>query len=51
MYTRLYAREVHINLVIAGHYRTEMPGIRTLAERCATHFEVEWSFVEDDPIG
>lgn len=51
MYTRLYAREVHINLVIAGHYRTEAPGIRTLAERCAAFFAVESAFIEDEPIG
>ena len=38
MYTRLYAREANVNLVIAGHYRTEAPGIRTLAERCARNF-------------
>lgn len=51
MYTRLYAKEAGINLVLAGHYRTEAPGIRTLAERTAQHFEVNWAFVEDDPIG
>jgi putative NIF3 family GTP cyclohydrolase 1 type 2 len=51
MYTRLYAKEAHVNLVLAGHYRTEAPGVRTLAERTAEHFEIEWRFVEDDPIG
>lgn len=51
MYTRLYAREAHLNLVLAGHYRTEAPGIRALAERTAQHFEVDWQFIEDEPIG
>jgi putative NIF3 family GTP cyclohydrolase 1 type 2 len=51
IYTRLYAKEAHVNLVLAGHYRTEAPGIRTLGERTAEHFEIEWRFVEDDPIG
>lgn len=51
MFTRLFARESHVNLVLAGHYRTEAPGIRALAERCARHFELPWVFVEDEPIG
>lgn len=51
MYTRLYAAETKTNLVLAGHYRTEAPGIRTLAERCGQFFEVPWLFLEDDPIG
>jgi putative NIF3 family GTP cyclohydrolase 1 type 2 len=51
MYTRLYAKEARVNLVLAGHYRTEAPGIRALAERTARQFEVDWEFVEDDPIG
>ena len=51
MYTRLYAKEVHVNLVLADHYRTEAPGIRTLAERCASQFALDWAFIEDQPIG
>ena len=31
MYTRLFAAEAGMNLVLAGHYRTEAPGIRGLA--------------------
>ncbi len=50
MFTRLFAREANMNLILAGHYRTEAPGIRTLAERCAEHFALDWSIVEDDPI-
>ena len=33
MYTRMFAAEAGINLVLAGHYRTEAPGIRGLAAR------------------
>jgi putative NIF3 family GTP cyclohydrolase 1 type 2 len=51
MYTRLFAREVGLGLVLAGHYRTEAPGIRALAERTAARFALEWVFVEDEAIG
>ena len=51
MYTRLFAREVGIDLVLAGHYRTEAPGIRALAQRTAARFALEWVFVEDEAIG
>ena len=51
MYTRLFAREAGMNLILAGHYRTEAPGIRGLAARASSELDVSWTFVEDEPIG
>ena len=51
MYTRLFAKEAGMNLVLAGHYRTEAPGIRGLAEELSAALDVPWTFIEDDPIG
>jgi dinuclear metal center YbgI/SA1388 family protein len=51
MYTRLWAREAGLNLVLAGHYRTEAPGIKELAAEVATKLQVDWQFIEDEPIG
>jgi putative NIF3 family GTP cyclohydrolase 1 type 2/ribonuclease HI len=51
MYTRLFAREAGINLVLAGHYRTEAPGIKGLAAEVAKRLDVGWQFIEDEPIG
>jgi putative NIF3 family GTP cyclohydrolase 1 type 2/ribonuclease HI len=51
MYTRLFAREAGINLVLAGHYRTETPGIKGLAAEVAKSLEIGWQFIEDEPIG
>ena len=51
MYTRLFAREGGLNLVLGGHYRTEAPGIRALAAELSERQEVPWYFVEDEAIG
>lgn len=51
MYTRLFAREVGLNLVLAGHYRTEAPGIAALAELAAGRLELDWVVVDDEAIG
>lgn len=49
MYTKLYARESGMNLVMATHYATEMYGIRALAGHVAERFELPWDFVREDP--
>jgi putative NIF3 family GTP cyclohydrolase 1 type 2/ribonuclease HI len=51
MYTRIFAAEAGINLVLAGHYRTEAPGIRGLAAQLSAELELSWTFVEDEPFG
>ncbi len=49
MYTKLFAREVGLNLILGTHYGTETPGIKTLAERASDHFQLPWSFIREDP--
>ena len=51
MYTRLYAKEAGINLVLGGHDLTERPGIEALGERTAKRFGIEHRFIEEPHIG
>jgi putative NIF3 family GTP cyclohydrolase 1 type 2 len=51
MYTRLFAREAGINLVLAGHYRTEAPGVKGLAAEVAMRLGLGWQFIEEEAIG
>ena len=51
MYTRLYAKEAGINLVLGGHDLTERPGIEALGERTAERFGIEHRFIEEPHIG
>ncbi|MCH7488213.1 MAG: Nif3-like dinuclear metal center hexameric protein [Chloroflexi bacterium] len=48
MYTKLFAREIDMNLIFGTHYATEAPGIKGLAERVAEQFKLPWSFVQED---
>jgi dinuclear metal center YbgI/SA1388 family protein len=49
MYTKLFARETHMSLILGTHYATEAPGIRALAERVADEFSLPWQFIPEDP--
>jgi putative NIF3 family GTP cyclohydrolase 1 type 2 len=49
MYTKLFARETGLNLILGTHYATEAPGIKSLAERVAAHFGLPWQFIQEDP--
>lgn len=49
MYTKLYAREVGMNLVFGTHYATEQFGPKALAAHLFEHFGVPWSFIPEDP--
>jgi dinuclear metal center YbgI/SA1388 family protein len=40
------AKELGLNLIAAGHYNTEMPGIRALGEHLARKFGLHHSFVD-----
>jgi putative NIF3 family GTP cyclohydrolase 1 type 2 len=51
MFTRLFAREAGLDLVLAGHYRTELPGIVALTELAAERHGLDWLVVEDEPVG
>jgi dinuclear metal center YbgI/SA1388 family protein len=49
MYTKLYAREAGMNLVMATHYATETGGIRALAAHLAERFSLPWDFITEVP--
>ncbi|MDT8435137.1 MAG: Nif3-like dinuclear metal center hexameric protein [Gemmatimonadota bacterium] len=44
------ATELGVNVLYAGHYATETPGVKALGERVASRFDVAWSFI-DRPTG
>jgi putative NIF3 family GTP cyclohydrolase 1 type 2 len=49
MYTRMFAKECGINLILGTHYATEAPGIRALGERLAASAGIPWEFIEESP--
>ena len=49
MYTKLFAREAGLNLILGTHYATEMHGVQALAAHVSEHFGVPWVFVREDP--
>lgn len=44
------ARELGVNLLLAGHYRTETLGVQAVARRLEKEFGLPWVFL-DDPSG
>jgi len=49
MYTRMFAKECGINLLLGTHYATEAPGIRALGERLGAHAGIPWEFIDESP--
>ncbi len=50
MFGILFAREVGLNLVVAGHYATETPGVMALSARVARDLELEVTFIPEDVV-
>lgn len=48
MYTKLFAREAGLNLVLGTHYATEVHGIQALAAHASERFDLPWIFVRED---
>ena len=48
MFGLLYARETDLNLVLAGHYATTMPGVMSLSARIARDLHVDVTFIPED---
>lgn len=48
LYTKLFAREVGINLVFGSHYATEFPGVKAFARRVAEEFGLNWEAIPED---
>jgi dinuclear metal center YbgI/SA1388 family protein len=49
-HTFTMAEELGINLIYAGHYATEMSGVKALADRVGNRFGLPWVFL-DHPSG
>lgn len=49
MFTRIFAREAGMNLVLGTHYATEAPGIRALGERLSAQAQVPFDFIAESP--
>ena len=49
MFTRMFAKECGINLLLGTHYATEAPGIRALGERLAAHAGIPGEFTDQPP--
>jgi len=47
MFAILFAREAGINLVLAGHYATETPGIMALGARLARDLKLDITFIPE----
>ena len=50
MFGLLFAREAGLNLVIAGHYATETPGVIALGTRLARDLKLDVTFVAEDVL-
>ena len=48
MYTKLFAREIGMNLIFGSHYATEFTGIKAFAQRIAEEFNLSWKAISED---
>lgn len=46
----LFAREAGLNLILAGHYATEVPGVMALGARIAQDQQLDVTFIPEDII-
>lgn len=49
LFTRMFAKECGINLLLATHQSTEAPGIRALGALVAEHAGIPWEFIDESP--
>lgn len=45
---KLYAKESGMNLILAGHYATELPAIQMLLEHIKTKYDIETELIKDE---
>ncbi len=50
MFGLLFAKETGLNLVVAGHYATETPGVMALSARIARDLKVEVTFIPEEVV-
>ena len=47
VFGKLYAREAGLNLILAGHYATELPAVRALLGHISRNGDVETDLIQD----
>jgi len=47
IFTRLFAKEVRLNLVFGTHQATEAPGIKALGQRVSDEAQIPWEFIAE----
>jgi putative NIF3 family GTP cyclohydrolase 1 type 2 len=50
MFGPLFAREAGMNLIMAGHYATEVPGVMALSARMAVDLKLEVTFIPEEIV-
>jgi dinuclear metal center YbgI/SA1388 family protein len=50
MFGILFAKETGMNLVVAGHYATETPGVMALSTRIARDLELDVTFIPEEIV-
>ena len=48
LYTKLFAKEIGVNLIFGSHYATEFPGIKALARKVAEEFGLPGEAIPED---
>ena len=46
----LFAKEAGLNLVLAGHYATETPGVMALSARIAHDLQLDVTFIPEEIV-
>ena len=50
MFAILFAKEAGLNLVTAGHYATETPGVMALSARIARDLGLDVTFIPEEVV-
>jgi putative NIF3 family GTP cyclohydrolase 1 type 2 len=50
MFGLLFAKEAGINLIVAGHYATEAPGVMALSTRIARDLALDVTFIPEEIV-
>lgn len=50
LFGMLFAREAGLNLVVAGHYATETPGVMALGARIARDLQLDVTFIPEEVV-
>lgn len=50
MFGQLFAKEAEMNLVVAGHYATETPGVMALSTRIARDLSLDVTFIPEEIV-